>query len=203
MNASIRVRWLWLNLLGASPLAGCAAHAAPAVPAVPAAANAQTALPELPRSSIAAVVKRRAELGLTDQQVGEMERLDQQREAENAALSAALESKRKQAQAAGASGPLSSGSGAGGRGLRGGGMGGGGMRGGGRGMRGGPGPAGDKGNDRQPSLEDRFDENDTKAYLDAENVLEDAQKERAREIASDYREQLFQRREQARSAAKR
>jgi hypothetical protein len=44
-----------------------------------------------------------------------------------------------------------------------------------------------------------LDENDTKAYLDAESVFTEAQKTRAREIASDYREQLYEQRENARS----
>ena len=52
--------------------------------------------------------------------------------------------------------------------------------------------------DRAATLEDRFDENDTKAYLDAEGVLTDGQRERAREIASDCREQLYEQRENAR-----
>ena len=48
--------------------------------------------------------------------------------------------------------------------------------------------------DRQATLEDRLDENDTKAYLDAESLLTDAQKGRAREMASDYRERLYEER---------
>jgi hypothetical protein len=52
--------------------------------------------------------------------------------------------------------------------------------------------------DRETTLEDRLDENDTKAYLDVEGVLAEGQKSRAREIASDYREQLYERREKAR-----
>jgi hypothetical protein len=90
--------------------------------------------------------------------------------------------------------------------MRGGGMGGG-MRGGG--MHGGrmgggipaSGSSGVRKTDRQATLEDRLDENDTKAYLDAANVLTEEQKGRARDIASEYREQLYDRREIARSKA--
>jgi hypothetical protein len=77
---------------------------------------------------------------------------------------------------------------------------GGGMRGGGmHGGRMGAGippsaPNGAKKMDQQSVLEDRLDENDTKAYLDAEGVLTEAQKDRARDIASDYREQLYEQR---------
>jgi hypothetical protein len=74
---------------------------------------------------------------------------------------------------------------------RGGGMRGGGMR-GGR-MPRGPAGEGSKGNP-EATAQDRMDENDTKAYLDAEGVLTDAQKAKARDIAEDYREQLYDRR---------
>jgi hypothetical protein len=75
---------------------------------------------------------------------------------------------------------------------------GGGMRGGRMGGRS-PGSAPSGGADRAATLEDRLDENDTKAYLDAEGVFTEAQRARAREIASDYREQLYEQRENARS----
>jgi hypothetical protein len=45
-----------------------------------------------------------------------------------------------------------------------------------------------------------MDENDTKAYLDAEEFLTDEQKPKAREIAESYREQLYDRRAAAASA---
>jgi len=136
-----------------------------------------------------------------------MEKIDQKREEENAAAREELEKERKQ----GTSGrPAAAGSGGGpaaNQGMRGGGMGGG-MRGGGmRGGRmggGGFAPSGSsaaKKTDRQGVLEDRLDENDTKAYLDAEGVLTEAQKSRARDIASDYREQLYDERAIARSKA--
>jgi hypothetical protein len=40
-----------------------------------------------------------------------------------------------------------------------------------------------------------MDDNDVKAYLDAEALLTEAQRTRAREIAEQYREQLFEWRE--------
>lgn len=178
-------------------LAACASTPKPAAqPPAPA-----SSLPPLPRSSIAAVVQHRGELGLTDEQVRQMEVRDQQRETEDAAIRDELAKRRAakagaQGSSSGAS-PSAAGGGGSGGGMRGGGMGmGGGMRGGG--MRGGRmprGPAGEgsKGNP-EATAQDRMDENDTKAYLDAEGVLTDAQKAKARDIAEDYREQLYDRR---------
>ncbi len=50
----------------------------------------------------------------------------------------------------------------------------------------------------QQALEARFDDADTRAFLKVEPSLTPAQRERAREIAGGYREQLFERREQQR-----
>jgi hypothetical protein len=146
-------------------------------------------------------VSHRAELGLTDEQVGEMEQLDRKREEENVAAREELDRERKQAASGRPGGAGPGGGPAASRGMRGGGMGGGGMHGGriGAGI-----PAGSSGarkTDRQAAIEDRLDENDTKAYLDAENVLTETQKGRARDIASDYREQLYEERETARRKA--
>jgi len=178
-----------------------AACASPAPPPVSVAAKPSSS-PPLPRSSIAAVVLRRAELGLTDAQVGEMEQIDRKREEEDVAARDELEKERKQAASGRPAGPGPGAGAAAPQGMRGGGMGGGGMRGGGmRGGRMGGGiPAGSSGvkkTDRQATLEDRLDDNDTKAYLDAESVLTESQKGRARDIASDYREQLYEQRELA------
>jgi len=181
------------------------ACASPAKPAASVAASPATS-PPLPRSSIAAVVSRRAELGLTDEQVGEMERIDQKREEENAVTREELEKERKQAASGRPAGPGSGGGPSASQGMRGRGMGGG-MHGGGMhgGRMGGGAPASGSGDakktNRQSALEDRLDENDTKAYLDAEDVLTEAQKPRARDIASDYREQLYEQRELAHSKA--
>jgi hypothetical protein len=84
----------------------------------------------------------------------------------------------------------------GGRGM---GMGGGhGMGGGGGRHHGGGGESSADAQNRFAALRERIDDNDTKAYLDAEDILTDAQKPQAREVASHYREQLFERREQMR-----
>lgn len=158
-------------------------------------------LPPLPRSSIAAVVQQRATLKLTDDQVRDLEALDQDREKANAALLEEVAQKQK-ASAAGSSGSggarnAPSTGGMTGGGMNGGGMRGGGMRGGGMGGRRGapvashPSAAGPD----AATVQDRLDENDTKAFLDAEQVLSDAQRDPAREIASDYRAQLYERRE--------
>jgi hypothetical protein len=50
----------------------------------------------------------------------------------------------------------------------------------------------------QQAHEAKLDDADTRAFLKAEAALTPAQRERAREIASGYREQLFDRREQQR-----
>jgi hypothetical protein len=49
------------------------------------------------------------------------------------------------------------------------------------------------GNDRK-SAEERMDENDTNAYLEAEKVLNESQRPRALEIASRFREESWDRR---------
>jgi len=174
----------------------------------PAAVDPAT-LPALPRSSLAAVILHRSELGLTDDQVRELEQIDQRRESEDVAVRAELAPKAKPVASSGSgsgtgnagSGGAASPSAAPAAGASGGGMGGGhmgGMRGGrmggGRGFRapsnGGPSPG-----QRATKLEDRLDDDDTKAYLDGEEVLTEPQREQAREIASDYRAQLYDRRE--------
>ena len=43
-------------------------------------------------------------------------------------------------------------------------------------------------------MQDMMDDNDTRAYLEAEGYLDDAQRERARDIAEKYREDLYDRR---------
>jgi hypothetical protein len=44
-----------------------------------------------------------------------------------------------------------------------------------------------------------MDDNDTQAYLEAENVLTEAQRPKAREIATQYREELWDQRHSARA----
>jgi hypothetical protein len=178
-------------LLLAPALTACA-HEKPSAPVDVA------SLPPLPRSSIAAVVQQRAKLGLTDDEVRDLEELDQAREKANAAFMDEVAQKQKAAQAASTSagsGPPAGGGQGGGMG--GGGMRGGGMRGGGMGGRRGPQQgASEAANATAPAtVQDRLDENDTKAFFDAEQVLTEAQRDPAREIASDYRAQLYERRQ--------
>jgi hypothetical protein len=77
----------------------------------------------------------------------------------------------------------------------GGGMGGGAGHGGAAGAAPGAPPRRDSARARE-ALEARLDDADTRAFLKIESVLTPAQRERAREVASRYREQLFERREQ-------
>ena len=200
-NGNMRAACLGFFCALALSQVACASQPPPPQPIAPV-STTQAALPPLPRSSIAAVVLHRAELGLTDEQVDEMEQRDQRREGENAAVREEMEKKGQK----GSSAPSSTGGSSNGsspQGMHGGmgsGMHGAGMHGsrmGGRPPASGSG--GGKEADRAATLEDRLDENDTKAYLDAESVFTEPQKARAREIASDYREQLYEQRENARS----
>ena len=155
-------------------------------------------LPPLPRSSLAAVILHRSELGLTDDQVRELEQIDRRRESEDAAVRADLAAKAKPATTSPTSGGGGTGNagGATGSGMGGGRMGGmrGGRMGGGRGFRA-PSNNGPSSGQRAVKLEDLLDDDDTKAYLDGEEVLTEPQREQAREIASDYRAQIYDRRE--------
>jgi len=213
------LRWVWLQrmkhrrngrrlpwsgsglrfVMSLSLLFGACANN-PSPPAGSPAATAQAPLPPLPRSSIAAVVLHREELGLSDDQVRDLELRDQEREKEDAAIRDELEKRRRQAEdargaasngGASAGGPGSS---SGGQGMRGGGM---------RGRSGGrtPRPPGPPSPSHEQSLDDRTDANDTKAYLDIEDRLNAEQLEKAREIASDFRARLYERRESLRNAA--
>jgi hypothetical protein len=140
-------------------------------------------LPPLPRSSIAAVLEHREELGLTVVQVGQLEDLDERLAQRNAVLHDAPAGQQTKPSPAKPSQP-------GGLTMTGGGRGG--IR--GRGSRGG---ALNPERARPPeSVEERMDDNDTHAYLEAEGiVLTPEQRERARDIAEDYREKLYDRRE--------
>ena len=189
----------WIRLchgaIAVALAAACTHHPSP--PAVDPAT-----LPALPRSSLAAVILHRSALGLTDDQVRELEQIDQRRESEDAAARADLAAKAKSANASpnnGGSGTTApTGTPAGGpsgSGMGGGRMGG--MRGGrmgGRGFRA-TDNSGPSTGQRAARLEDRIDDDDTKAYLDGEAVLTEPQREQAREIASDYRAQIYDRRE--------
>jgi len=178
----------------------------PAAAVTPAAPAPAKPLPPLPRSSIVAVVQHRGELGLSDEQIEAMEKRDREREEEDAALRAEVEKKKKAAEDAAKNAGNAAAPNRTPGGMRGGGMGagmpGGGMRGGGMGGgRGGHSFGAGAAKPGGESLEDRLDANDTKAYLDIEDVLTPAQRDAAREIASDYRAQLYDRREQQRTQA--
>jgi hypothetical protein len=145
--------------------------------------------PALPRSSIAAVLLHRDELGLSDDQVHAMQDLDEQLAEANAKLRAP---ERRLAPDAGTAQQPSAGMSRRGAGMGGMGMGGRMGRGGGRRYGGVPAANGERAPGR--SIADRLDDNDTRAYLEAEKVLTDAQRERARDIAEEYREALYDRR---------
>lgn len=164
----------------------------------------------LPRSSIAAVLSHRGELGLSEAEVSELEKRDE-------ALQEQLADIREQS----AAGPSRRGDGAGRSGSRSSpssdgtaqpsspiaaaqpeGTSGGGRRGGGWG--GGRRNAGKRAPDardqtaRTASLQSKLDDADTAAWLSAEAVLGESRREKAREVAERYREQLADRREAAR-----
>ena len=145
----------------------------------PKGASTTSPQPPLPRSSIAAVLQHKDELQLTDDQVRRLQELDDQLEQQNAALRQAAE-KRKSKDPSSSSGF--------GRGM------GGGSRGGmgGRLMRGTRSPASDGAGPK--SLEERMDDNDTSAYLEAEKILTEQQRAQATEIASKFRQERWDRR---------
>ena len=161
-------------------------------------------LPNRPdcHSSVEAVLTHSDELRLTAEQVVALSAIDQRLRAENESIASR---KVEGGKASGGSPPAGSGNpgaqgstpspqgGAGNSGGPGGRMGGG--RGRGRmpmgGSNGSPAPGGHT----AKSMEERMDENDSKAYFDAEEILDASQRERAREVAEDYRERLFDWRE--------
>jgi hypothetical protein len=188
--------WGWLVALAlVASCSGKSLRAPPARPPPP-----PGSLPPLPRSSIAAVLEHRDELRLTPDQIDRLEALDDKLAERNAALREAADG----TSAAGAdAGPAKAATPPASRGpTMTGGRHGGGMGMGGMGMgRGSPrGGAAHHGSSDEPraheSVEQRMDDNDTRAYLDAEEtVLTPGQRERARDIAEDFREKLYDRRE--------
>jgi hypothetical protein len=172
--------------------------------------GASAAPATLPRSSIAAVLAHRGELGLTDAEVSELERRDE-------ALQKQIEEIHEQfpaaSRAGGASrptGPRSSPStdgtapassptaaalpeGSSGGEHRGGGWGGG-RHAGGRGSAAARDPSA-----RGASLQSRLDDADTTAWLSAESVLAESRREKARDVAEKYREALADEREAKRT----
>jgi len=134
----------------------------------------------LPRSSIAAVLEHRRELELTDEQVRRLQDLDDQLERANAAIRKEANQKQTQSQ------PVS-------RAPRGG-MGGmGGRSRGGMGRSTGEGRGQPSSPNVPKSAEERIDDNDTNAYLEAEKLLTESQRPLALEIASRFREESWDR----------
>jgi len=185
----------WLLLLAAC------AHA-PAEDAPSPAPTTPAPQPPLDHSSVAAVLAHRGELHLSDDQIQKLEGIDRELLAKNEAIRAEGSAVHKANTTASSvqrsdpsmtrptTDPTASGAGrmGGGRGM---GMGGGHRR----GSMGG-GAAGDS---KHPDPESRMDENDTDAYFDAEALLSESQRPRAREIAEEYREQLYDYREAVRA----
>jgi hypothetical protein len=182
-----RLSVMFLVCAGMALSAGCggASSTAPPRAAAKPAADAK-ALPPLPRSSIAAVLLHRQELALDDDQVREMLEIDQKLADRNAALRSAPPADDKPAK------PPAGGAGRGaGGGLH---MAGGRAAMGGMGAPAPPKPRSDGSAHPPRNLQDRIDDNDTKAYLEAEQVLRPEQIEPARDFAEKYREELFDRR---------
>jgi hypothetical protein len=163
-------------------------------------------LPPLPRSSLAAVLGHRGELDLTDDQVRLLQRLDDHLQEEDAAIQAEAakepppeKRKKEDTFEPPMDSPSSAANPGNGMGMGMGGRGGGGGRHGTNQFKDKPAA---KPVPVDKPLQERLDDNDTEAYENAErSVLKDSQTERARDIASKYREELFDRREMARKRA--
>ena len=187
-----------------TPFAAAVASSLLLLRAEPSFAPSTSAVP-LPRSSIAAVIARRGALGLTDGEVAELEKRDGALQKQLAEIRDSVDASSGPGSGSRRSGadrgsqPLSPSAsalpeGAGRGGGRGGGWGGG-RRGGGSGPR----------EDRDPAvraaqLQARLDDADTAAWLSAETVLDQSRRDKAREVAARYREQLADRREAERAA---
>jgi hypothetical protein len=132
----------------------------------------------LPKSSITAVLAHRSELGLDDEQVRRLEAIDVTLQRQQLGVGMPTPS------SAGASPRPDAGAGAGGDPP---------SRKGGRHREGGPG-RGRRDPDHASAPETTWDENDTAAYYRAEQILGPEQRDRAREIAEQYREELYDQR---------
>jgi hypothetical protein len=139
----------------------------------------------LPRSSIAAILLHRGDLELTAEQVERLQARDDALYKDQLGLRNALQKQQQSGVGSTSEGtPPATPSGAA-------------PMGGGRrhGMRNPPPETKPKGE----TLEEQLDDSDTRAYLAAEaDVLTEQQRDPAREIASKYREDLYDQREQAR-----
>jgi len=178
-----------------------------------------SSLPPLPRSSIAAVLLHREELALRDDQVKELQEIDEKLAARNDAIRDHKSGDQPESMGTGTGTGAGSASGSGSgsqpqsssnpQGTMGGG--GGGrvhMTGAGAGSGSGAGfgrhgqhgqhPGGGSGGSSKKghSAQEQMDDNDTRAYLQAEGYLDEDQRVRARDIAEKYREDLYDRRAQ-------
>jgi len=143
------------------------------------AAGATPPEPPLPRSSIAAVLQHKGELQLSEEQVRRLQDLNDQLERQNAALRQEADKKKAGGQPpSNALQPVMGGRSRGGMGGH--------ATGGKRGA-----PSNASG---PMSAEERMDDNDTNAYLEAEKVFSESQRPRALEIASRFREESWDRR---------
>jgi hypothetical protein len=176
-----------------APALGAAALALLAAPGFSSAADSPPAPARmLPRSSIAAVLSHRSELRLDDDQVRRLERMDDELQRRNAELPAGSSSPRRGGEGARQGGrPAERDAEGGAEGM------------GRPGGRHGPGSPRAKGEPRRaPADPDRVRaDNDTAAYLQAEELLRPEQRDRAREIAERYREELYDQRNAAGKAA--
>jgi hypothetical protein len=207
------IGWARLTALLVLPVACAEAPLEPA--AQPAsAAPAPAPKPPLFHSSVAAVLAHQGELQLTEAQTTKLGDIDRQMLAANEAIRAANQpggngkdkktatpSSGKSSEAAPGSAPTNNGqdSNSPGGGGGGHGPGGGGGRGMGRGFRHGLPGGSSSGEAKHPDAQAQMDENDTKAYFDAEALLSQEQQLKARDIAEAYREQLYEWREAVRA----
>ena len=165
--AAVFCRTVRLLVSVATAAIACASAPAP-VPAPTAAPPVTARQADLPRSSIAAILLHRDELALTSAQGQALSARDDALAREDEALRARLS-----AGSSAGSPPPSPMNGTGGRGGR-------------HGIRHAPAPA------HAPDLLTQLDDNDTRAYLEIEQqVLTEKQRPPAREIASAYREALY------------
>ena len=175
MTASAPFRSLLLFVLLLAP----AGRASPADP------PASTLPPLLPSSSVGAVLLKRSALELTPEQVKQLEQVQARLVRDQAAArDAAIHPPEPSGPANAPPPPKATGAGGGG-----------------------PGPGMSGGKTRPPpnirtgganqslALEQRLDELDTEAFLKAVELLPEAQREKAVDVASRYREQLFEQRE--------
>ncbi|MCE9667964.1 hypothetical protein LY474_09090 [Myxococcus stipitatus] len=150
------------------------------------------------QSPLALLLEHRGELTLSGDQVASLEALERALEEKNAPLREKMREARGAPPEQSGRGPPPGGGGMGGGGPRG--MGGGGGR--GRMGAGGPprhggGPRSDGASREQKALLRELEDHETAAYMEAEKLLDDTQRARARELFSQQREERLRWRESA------